>query len=217
MSWPVFALCAGRAIAFRRDEQSAIAKHAIEGRVAITARGLTGDEQADLVHHGGPDMAVHHYPLDHHDFWRDELGAHDLLARPGAFGSNLSVSGLREDGVHLGDRFRLGSALLEACQPRQPCWKIEHRFGHKGMVKTILETGRCGWFYRVLEEGEAQAGDMLERVDGGLADWPMTRIFNGIWGTSTPPDTGLLREISQLPLLAEKLRAKLAARLDENG
>lgn len=209
MSWQVEAICAGRAADFRDGEQSAIAKQPLEGVVRFETLGIVGDQQADLVHHGGPDMAVHHYPLDHHDYWREELRDKTLLALPGAFGSNLALRGLTEGDVALGAQFKLGSALLEACQPRQPCWKIEHRFGEKAMVKRILSTGRCGWFYRVIEEGEAQAGDRLEQVSDGLTDWPMARIFSAIWGTATPRDHGLLAEIATLSPLADKLRSKV--------
>lgn len=210
MTYPVQAICAGRPAAFRKAERSAIAKQPLAGKVRIAASGVTGDEQVDLKHHGGPDMAVHHYPLDHHDAWRGELGEHPLLDEPGSFGSNLAVRGLVEDQVLLGDRYRLGTALLEACQPRQPCWKIEHRFGAKGMVKGIMQTGRCGWFYRVIESGEAEAGDSLALVEPGLADWSMARIFEAIWGSNAPQDPDLLRQIAELALLAPKLRAKLA-------
>ena len=213
MSWRVAALLGGRGVPFRGEEQSAIAKQELEGRVAIRRLGLDGDTQADPVHHGGPDMAVHHYPLDHHAAWREEIGDHELLGQPGAFGSNLSVTGLTEDDVLLGDRFRLGSALLEACQPRQPCWKIEHRFTRKGMVKTTLATGRSGWFYRVIEEGGAEAGDMLERTGRGDGEWTMRRMFETLWGTSTRPDEELLGRLAGHELLPEKLRAKIRQRI----
>jgi len=209
----LLAICAGSAVPFRGDEASAIAKQPLQGKVAITSAGVAGDVQADLKHHGGPDMAVHHYPLDHHAAWREELGDHPLLDQPGAFGSNLSVPGLTESEVLLGDRFRLGTVLLEACQPRQPCWKIEHRFGTKGMVTRIMRTGRCGWFYRVVEAGEAEAGDNLALVERGLADWPMARVFEAIWGTSTQPDAELLRDVTTLSPLADKLRGQLLEKI----
>lgn len=212
MSMIVEALCAGSARPFRGEEMSAIAKQPLDGRVRIGTLGLATDEQADLVHHGGPDMALHHYPLDHHDYWRTELGDHSVLAEPGAFGTNIAMRGMTEADVLLGDRFRLGTALIEVCQPRQPCWKIEHRFGAKGMVKRILKTGRCGWFYRVIEEGEAEAGDSFEKVADGLPEWTMARIFGALWGTSEPTDKTLLRQIIELPPLAAKLREKLVVR-----
>lgn len=209
----VQAICAGQPQPFRGEEPSAIAKASLTGRVKITRGGVAGDAQADLVHHGGPDMAVHHYPLDHHPFWREHLGDHPLLALPGAFGSNLATEGLTESDVRLGDRFRLGTALLEACQPRQPCWKIEHRFGEKGMVKAILQTARCGWFYRVLEEGTAQAGDALVAESRGLHEWSMARLFEAIWGTNSAWDSALIAQITALPPLAEKLRRQLQEKL----
>jgi MOSC domain-containing protein YiiM len=213
MSWRVAALMGGQGISFRGEEQSAIAKQPLEGQVAVHTLGLDGDTQVDKVHHGGPDMAVHHYPFDHHSFWREEIGEHELLGRRGAFGSNLSATGLTEDEVLLGDRFRLGSALLEACQPRQPCWKIEHRFGRKGMVAKILATGRSGWFYRVIETGEAESGDMLERTRRGDPEWSMRRMFETLWGTSTPVDKAQMARLAGHDLLPAKLREKTLKRI----
>jgi MOSC domain-containing protein YiiM len=125
------AVCTGTARPFNGAETSAIAKRPREGTVQVLDEGLAPDEQADRRVHGGPEMALHLYPLDHHDWWRGEIGDHPALDEPGGFGSNLAVSGLTEEMVHIGDRFRCGTALIEVSQPRQPCWKIEHRFGHK--------------------------------------------------------------------------------------
>ena len=209
MTWTVEAICAGRAVKFRESEKSAIAKQVVDGPVRVATLGLVGDEQADLVNHGGPDMALHLYPLDHHDYWREELGDHPLLDTPGGFGSNLAVAGLREDDICLGDRLRLGNALIEACQPRKPCWKIEHRFGEKKMVKRILRTGRCGIYFRVIEEGEVSAGSPLTVERHGNKDWSIARIFGAVWGTAEKRDPFLLREVAELPLLADRMKAKV--------
>lgn len=209
MSWEVTALTAGRKVDFRDGERSAIAKWPITGTVHIGTLALGEDQQADSVNHGGPDMAVHQYPADHMEFWRAAIGDHPLLNEPGAFGSNLYVTGLLEDDVFLGDRFRLGTAVLEVCQPRKPCWKIEHRFDQKGMVAKILGSGRCGWFYRVIEEGEAKAGDMLERISRGDTEWSIRAMFDALWGISTPQDKQLLAKLAAHELLPEKLRAKI--------
>ncbi len=209
----VLAICIGSAAPFRGRDKSAIAKQPLPDRVAITSDGVSGDVQVDRRHHGGPDMAVHHYPYDHHAVWRAEIGDNPLLDQPGSFGSNLSTIGLTEGNVLLGDRYRLGTVLLEACQPRQPCWKIEHQFGAKGMVKRIMRTGRCGWFYRVIEAGEAQAGDDLLLVEPGLADWPIARVFEAIWGSNTPTDLVLLQQVAGLAPLADKLRGQLVEKI----
>lgn len=211
----VDAVCTGTARPFKGKERSAIAKQPCLGCVAVLAEGLAPDDQADRRHHGGPDMAVHLYPLDHHAWWRGEIGEHALLAEPGAFGSNLAVRDLGEDDVHIGDRFRLGSrtsgALVEISQPRKPCWKIEHRFGHEGMVAAIVKTARCGWYFRVIETGEVAAGDRLERIATGPADWTVARTFRVLHGGKARREE--LAELAGLAPLSAEMRKKAAARL----
>jgi MOSC domain-containing protein YiiM len=206
----IVAVCTGTARPFNGAELSAITKRPREGSVQVLPEGLAPDEQADRRVHGGPEMALHLYPLDHHAFWRGEIGDHPALDEPGGFGSNLAVAGLTEDMVHIGDRFRLGSALIEVSQPRQPCWKIEHRFGHKGLVARIIESGRSGWYFRVLETGEVAAGDSLERVAIGARDWSITRAFRALVAGKATRDE--LAELADLPQLSPKLREKAALR-----
>ncbi|SHN60576.1 MOSC domain-containing protein [Erythrobacter sanguineus] len=211
--WTIEAVCTGTARPFNGTETSAITKRPREGAVQVLADGLAPDEQADRRVHGGAQMALHLYPLDHHAFWRDAIGDSPLLDEPGSFGSNLAVNGLTEDMVHIGDRFRLGpktsGALIEVSQPRQPCWKIEHRFGHKGMVASIIRTGRCGWYFRVIEPGEVAAGDRLERIAIGAAEWSVARVFRALMaGTAS---AGELADLAELSTLSPKLRAKAAA------
>lgn len=215
MTYLVEAICTGNARPFNGAETSAIAKYPREGVVQVLKDGFAPDEQADRRVHGGPEMAVHLYPLDHHDFWRERFGPIDLLDQPGAFGSNLAVRGLTEDMVHIGDRFRLGSALLEISQPRQPCWKIEHRFAgvtdSRGMVAQIVKTGRGGWYFRVIEEGEAKAGDALTLAETGHEEWPVAKTFQSlIAGKATRSE---LEELAVLDRLAPKLRAKAQEKL----
>ncbi len=204
------AICTGTARPFNGAETSAIGKRPREGAVQVLEEGLAPDEQADRSVHGGPEMALHLYPLDHHAWWRGEIGDSGLLDEPGAFGSNLAVAGLTEDVVHIGDRFWLGTALIEISQPRQPCWKIEHRFGHKGMVARIVASGRCGWYFRVIETGDVAAGDSLERVAIGAADWSVARVFRAL--VAGKASGGELAELAELASLSPKLRAKAAAK-----
>lgn len=205
-SFPVLAVAIGSAVAFRGAEASAIGKRPVDGPVAIGPEGLAGDQQADRVHHGGHDKAIHHYPLDHYRYWRGILGDHPLLEAPGGFGENISTEGLTEDNVWLGDRFRLGTALVEVSHGRQPCWKIGHRFGHPALTARVVETGRAGWYYRVVEPGEVRAGDRMERVAGGLADWPLARLFAVLVSGAAPRDPAMLRDLAGLEVLAEAWR-----------
>jgi len=207
--WTVDALCAGKAVPFKGSEQSAFAKLPVSSPVAILSNGLAGDEQADRKHHGGPDMALHLYPSDHRTFWQQQIGEHDLLQASGAFGTNLTVGNIDETQVHIGDQFRLGTALIEVSQTRKPCWKIEHRFGHKNMVAAIVKSGKSGWYFRVLEEGSATAGDALERVANGHQDWPVLRVFSALFGRG-----GSQEDFAALASL-EKLSADHRARAQQ--
>ncbi len=207
MTIRVEALCTGLPAPFNGAELSAIDKRPVDGPVMIRSFGLEGDMVADTKHHGGEDMAVHHYPHDHYGGWGVWLGGgHGLLSRPAAFGENVHATGLVETDVHIGDRFRLGNALLEVSQPRKPCWKIDHRFGHKGMVARIVKQHNCGWYYRVIEEGSAQAGDMLERVETGYRDWTVARLFSKFYDPAHRANAAQWREIAALEKLSPKLR-----------
>ncbi len=214
MKRAIQAICTGTARPFNGAETSAIAKHPREGVVQLLTHGFAPDEQADLRVHGGPEKAVHLYPLDHHDAWRGELtdpAALALLDQPGAFGSNLGVRGLTEGDVFIGDRFRLGSAVIEVNQPRQPCWKVDHRFGVKGMTARLVETGRSGWYFRVIEPGNVEASDTLERIETGDPAWSIARTFRTlIAGKANAQE---LEELAQLPRLSPGLQQRAAARL----
>jgi MOSC domain-containing protein YiiM len=206
MKWAIGPVMTGRAVPFRGEELSAIAKHAVDGPVAVGPLGLAGDMQADLSVHGGVDKAVHHYPHDHYAIWREELDHHDLLRAPGAFGENISTSGLTEEDVCIGDRFRLGTALVEVSQGRQPCWKIDHKFQRKGVTARVIETGRCGWYYRVIEAGEVKAGDALERAEQGAGAWSVERTFRLLIGGGHRAEPEAVAALANLAVLAEPWR-----------
>ena len=206
-------ICVGLPKPFNGAEMSAIAKYPVSGPVMIRTFGIEGDMVADTKHHGGPDMAVHLYPRDHYAGWDAWLGGHDLLKCPAAFGENLVASGLVETGVCIGARYRLGEALLEVSQPRKPCWKIEHRFQRKGMLKRIIAQHLCGWYFRVLGEGNAEPGTILEQEDGGHEDWSVARVFAALLDPSTPASREELDEIAGLDRLSDVWREKARAAL----
>jgi len=146
---------------------TSIFKEPVDRRVLVRRLSLEGDWQADLRSHGGLNKAVYAYPLEHFASWSGELGRDDL--RPGQFGENLTVEGLTEDTVHLGDVFRIGSALLQVTQPRYPCYKLGIKMGDPAFPKRFLASGRTGFYLRVVEEGELGPEDMIElaeRSDG---------------------------------------------------
>ncbi len=168
----------GRALPFARPGvSSAIAKQPRSGPVRLEANGFDGDEQGDRRMHGGPDKAVHLYAQEHYPGWIDELGALPVFSAPGAFGENLATSGVLEHDVCLGDELRVGSAVLQVSQARQPCWKLNHRFGIRDMARRVQDSGRTGWYCRVLRAGEVKAGDSFELVDRPFPDWPLSRLL----------------------------------------
>ncbi|KQM22137.1 MOSC domain-containing protein [Novosphingobium sp. Leaf2] len=214
--FPVLSVLRGTVTPFRGPgEKSAIAKRPIDGLVRVHRLGLDGDAQADLTVHGGPDKAIHHYPHDHYAWWCTAIGDHPLLDDYGAFGENISTRGLAEDMVCIGDRWRLGSALLEVSQGRQPCWKLDHRFGGEHRVNALcVRSRRAGWYYRVLEEGAVQAGDVLELVDRPFPSWTVLRVFGLLIGGDHAAHRGSLEALGEVTALAEawtRRRARLLA------
>ena len=131
-------------------------------RIMLYRFNLDGDQQADLTVHGGPDKAVYVYPSEHYPIWQAEFP--DLPLPYGMFGENFTTEGLDESSVHIGDQFRIGSALVEVTQPRQPCYKLGIKMGDARFPKRFLASGRSGFYLRVLEEGEVGAGDVIHRV-----------------------------------------------------
>ena len=217
MKTGILAVLTGKARPFRGDEPSAIGKLPVTDAVAVGAMGLAGDEQADRTVHGGIDKAIHHYPADHYQWWRDQLGAVPLLGAAGAFGENISTKGLDEHNVFLGDRFRLGTALVEVTQARQPCWKLDHRFGTKGVMAGVVKTRRSGWYYRVLEPGTVRAGDELELVERPYPEWPLASLFGLLIGGEAKDRPADLRALRDVPALAETWKVRRAKLAEQFG
>jgi len=182
--------------------------------VRVTRLGLDGDEQADLRVHGGADKAIHHYPADHYAWWREVLGANPFLESAGAFGENVATDGLTEADVCIGDHWRLGTALVEVSQGRQPCWKLDHRFGATVMAR-MVKSRRSGWYYRVLDEGEVASGDTLTLVDRPHPDWSVARVFGLLIAGDHKRDRAGLEALGSVRALAGPWVRRRAALLAE--
>ncbi len=204
MSITVGAICSGSAATLPSGLKSGICKQPIDGPVTIGERGIESDEQVDRKHHGHSAMALHHYPFEHYNWLRHHFGALPRLEGSGSMGENISTSGLTEHDILIGDRFRLGNALIEVTQPRQPCSTIEQHLGTKGIVKAIVASARPGWFYRVIEPGTAQAGDTLELAERGHSGWTAARAFLAVYGSNRAPDAEL-QELATLGRVSDRL------------
>ncbi|TCP05070.1 MOSC domain-containing protein [Caldimonas thermodepolymerans] len=179
---------------------SGIAKRPVSGPRRVEALGLAGDAQADLRVHGGPDKAVLCYAWSHYGPWRDVFPDQPLLEAPGAFGENLSIDGLDEHAVCIGDRWRIGSALFSVTQGRQPCFKLNLRFGVPDMAARVQASGRAGWYLRVLEPGWIEAGDACELIDRPHPTHSVASVLALIRDRETRPDR--LEPVLALPLPA---------------
>ncbi len=141
---------------------SAIRKATVSGSVQVQQTGIVGDQQADLVHHGGPDKAILAYAAQHYDNWNTEFP--DKVFKAGGFGENLTVADLNESQCCIGDTFRVGECVLEISQPRQPCWKLSRRWDLPRLAVLVQQNGRTGWYLRVIETGQIEAGMTLELI-----------------------------------------------------
>lgn len=144
---------------------TSIYKSAVGDAVRVRELNVDGDRQADLVKHGGPRRAVYMYPAEHYEYWRRELPGIDLTW--GAFGETLTIEGLLEPNVRVGDRLQVGSTELVVTRPRKPCFKLAIRLGQRDMVARFRASGRSGFYLSVAREGQLRAGDLIERLERG--------------------------------------------------
>jgi len=189
--------------------ETGIWKSPVAGRVAVVGHNLVGDRQADSSVHGGADKAVYAYPAEHYPWWRGQLPGVELPW--GAFGENLTIEGLREDRVHIGDHFRIGTAECMVTQPRMPCFKLGIKFDLPQIVKEFLKSERSGCYLAVVREGEVGAGDVIERVhqdEHGMSVTDIVRLY-----VAESPDPMLVRRASELPALPESWREHFRERL----
>lgn len=152
---------------------SGFVKEPVAGPVMLGTINLDGDGQADRVHHGGVDKAVLCYSAAHYPGWREELGRPEMAF--GGFGENFTIDGQAEADVCIGDVYRVGGAVVQVSQPRQPCWKLARRWRIRTLVVTTQDSGRTGWYLRVLETGLVAAGDALAILERPNPGWSVAR------------------------------------------
>lgn len=190
---------------------SGFVKAPVAGSVEVGLLGVAGDEQADLSVHGGPEKAVYGYCADHYPAWESDCPHLAEKLVWGAFGENLTISGLSEADIRVGDVHAIGSARLQVCQPRQPCFKLAEHFEDSRMPKAMVRNGRAGWYYRVLEPGTIAAGDTVELVERPHPDFAFERLIAivNLGGASAEE----LAMLADMPGLASNLRKRAAAAL----
>lgn len=203
------AVCVGqpRTVVHRdREVKTAIFKRPVEGKVRATPTGLDGDCQVDRRLHGGLDKAIYAYPLEHYDFWAEELGCGEIPF--GRFGENLTLEGLGEDRVRIGDILQVGSTRLQITQPRLSCYKIGIALNSgPGFPARFLRAGRLGYYFRVLEAGGVEAGDAVRLEDSDPNAVTVAELID--MSLTGPPDAAAAQRILRSPGLSDNWKRQL--------
>ncbi|HET9410215.1 MAG TPA: MOSC domain-containing protein [Candidatus Sulfotelmatobacter sp.] len=187
-----------------------IFKEPVRGPVRVNRLNLAGDRQADLTVHGGPAKAVYGYPVEHYEYWQRELPEIRLFW--GIFGENLTTEGLSEENLCIGDRLKIGSAVLAVTQPRMPCYKLELKFGRGDMIKRFAESGRSGFYFSVIKAGEVSAGSEVEIVSRDANQVTIAELNDLLLGRKHDP--GLIQRTLNVDVLPDYWRANLVQRLE---
>lgn len=205
----------GMAMPFNhKNEPSAIIKNAVKGKVWLSKFGLVGDEQADKVKHGGLDKALHQYCSDHYKHWQRVVPLAENLA-PGAFGENIVADIHDEANVCLGDCFRIGGAVVQVSQPRQPCWKLNVRINKSDFAKLVQSSGLTGWYYRVLEVGWISSGDSISLIQRPNPDWTIQNVHRAVYLETAKFDH--LKELGTIKELSASWKKLILARLENRS
>ena len=183
-------------------------KHPANDAVYLSKVNFDGDGQADLEHHGGPDKAVCVYPYEHYSYWSKHYN-HEFTVP--SFGENITIEGLNEKNAGIGDIFKLGEAVVQVTQPRQPCYKIAKVHGFPDMPAKIVETGFSGFYLRVLEEGKVSPEDSLELIEKCNQD--ITISFVNQIKYHDQANLEAMQQIIETPGLAENVRASFLNKL----
>ena len=195
--------------------RTSIYKRPVEGRIALRTLNLDGDRQADLSVHGGAHKAVYCYPIEHYDYWKEELPGQELPI--GVFGENFTTQGLDESEVHVGDEFSIGSGAIVVTQPRLPCYKLAARFHSDDMVRRFLASGRTGFYFAVTREGEVGAGDaitIVARDPNAVTVSDITRLFVAkTWSTD---DAACVRRALRVAAFPESWKELFRDRLQNH-
>ena len=186
-------------------------KSAVQTPIALGMNGLAGDEQADKRVHGGPDKAVHLYPTRHYARLAAQFPEAALLMQPGSMGENMATPDLDEHDVRLGEVWQLGTALIQVCQPRNPCWKIDERFGVEGMALFIDQHLLTGWYWRVLQTGVVNPADTLVLHEAASDALTLHQAMT-LWRAHRP-DLDALSKLAETAGIAKAWQDKIKKRV----
>ncbi|WLV25290.1 MOSC domain-containing protein [Aciduricibacillus chroicocephali] len=187
-----------------RSWETGMFKETVEGKHYLTFTGLSGDEVADTKNHGGPDKAIFAYPIGHYTYFSNN---ENLKMPVGGMGENLAVLEMDELTVCIGDKYKFGEAIIEVSQPRQPCWKPARRFKRKELALKIQESGKTGWYFRVLKEGNVHSKVDLHLIERPYPQWSIAACNDMMHRQKD--NLVLIDELASCPPLADSWKKTL--------
>lgn len=190
---------------------SAFQKKPVQGPVMVNRDNIAGDKQADLMNHGGDNKAVYGFSTDHHAYWKQQLGLDHIDY--GKFGENLSISGLDEAELAIGDQIQINDCILEVSQPRIPCYKISFEFQHVPLLNQFIAYAHTGVYFRVIQLGAIEAGNEVSLIKKHPANVTIKNLFRAYFDSKFPDQEAVMRQAVALPELAEEWRIKMVDRL----
>jgi MOSC domain-containing protein YiiM len=190
---------------------TAFAKRPVSGPVWVGKNNLEGDGQGSPQTHGGVEKACCVYPWEHYSYWQARLDLPN--ATYGAFAENFTTQGLLETEVCIGDTFAFGGAVIQVSQPRPPCWRLSRWWGIKDFVARMEQTGRTGWYLRVLQEGIVKAGGQVKLVERNFPEWTVTIAHELM--CATEPDVKRIKALMACPPLSESWRDALSKKVSK--
>lgn len=194
----------------KQQQASGIHKVKIDHPLKVTCDGIEGDFIGDTALHGGREKALHHFPADHYQNLSDAFPSSEELMIPGSIGENISSFNYLEQDVCISDKFSMGSVILQISQPRKPCWKIDEKYGSRGVATFMHNQGLCGWYYRVLKEGMIASHDRLELIQREK-NAPTLKEFLSVTGASRP-NPELLEQFTEINGLSREITQQLTDR-----
>ncbi len=189
-----------------RPWRSGIFKQGVIGPIKVMPEHLEGDGSADLTVHGGVDKAICCYAAEHYPFWQTHAGLENM--GHGGFGENFTFAGLLEPDICIGDVYHIGSATFQITQPREPCSKLARRWLIKELPAWVVQNGRSGWYFRVIETGHVEAGDDVQLIERPNPEWSIARANEIAHHRKT--DREACSELAAVPFLSEAWRVALA-------
>lgn len=194
-----------------REWKSAIFKDPVKGSIWVGKTNLSGDGQGDLEHHGGTEKAILGYSFENYSYWQNEQGFPQIT--PGGMGENFLMTNSNEKTISIGDTFQIGEAVVQVSQPRQPCWKPARRFKIKNLALLMQNTGKTGWYFRVLKEGLVEEGQTFSLLERPYPQWTILKCNQVIHAKEQ--NFAELRDLAQCELLAPGMRATLEKRVEK--